>query len=295
MSNPEPGWYEDPKQPGRARFWDGVAWGPEMVDVGWHDDPEHPGKRRYWDGTWWNDDGPTEEVAAKPTRPARRAKKNVEIIVRPTAAGSRPDDKRWRFAVVGVGVAVVLLVAGATGVWLGRASNGPVTTTTVNPRAYSGATTVPGTALVKVAANSAGACKMLSNVIHAFSFITPAQIPANPQASLTLSDYYLNYATAQLTSAKNAMASVGEYSGSVTGTSAKNLTSLTNAQVDLGALMVDLSGIVNNAAYISDAKNKSALESVTTYAKQANKEISALASARAVVTSLYYSCGGVKG
>lgn len=86
------GWYQDPDNPGKGRYWDGTHWqrGPEdslrqsdspdpaqdadavsspvsKYPAGWYPDARVGGERhRYWNGTGWQD-----ETSALPTQPSR--------------------------------------------------------------------------------------------------------------------------------------------------------------------------------------------------------------------------------
>jgi hypothetical protein len=56
MSSMDPGWYPDPIDKDRQRYWDGREWGPPSLKTGWHDDPEEPHtKMRWWSGDSWGD------------------------------------------------------------------------------------------------------------------------------------------------------------------------------------------------------------------------------------------------
>jgi hypothetical protein len=70
-----PGWYPDPSEPARHRYFDGAVWtenyyyattaapmyGPPPIDrtreqqrpAGWYPDPDAPTRRRYWEGQRW--------------------------------------------------------------------------------------------------------------------------------------------------------------------------------------------------------------------------------------------------
>ena len=54
------GWYADPEQPARRRYWDGAQWTehfqePPPQPAGWYPDPGVEGQQRYWDGVTWTD------------------------------------------------------------------------------------------------------------------------------------------------------------------------------------------------------------------------------------------------
>ena len=54
------GWYADPEQPARRRYWDGAQWTehfqePPTQPAGWYPDPGVEGQQRYWDGVTWTD------------------------------------------------------------------------------------------------------------------------------------------------------------------------------------------------------------------------------------------------
>ncbi len=54
------GWYADPDQPARQRYWDGTQWTEHFQDppaqpAGWYPDPGIQGQQRYWDGVAWTD------------------------------------------------------------------------------------------------------------------------------------------------------------------------------------------------------------------------------------------------
>jgi uncharacterized protein len=83
---PPAGWFPDPTEPGRLRWWDGARWTdhvalgglvlPRSVPVGapddpgsgpaWHPDPVAPKRQRWWDGSAWTvhvaDSGGVREV-----------------------------------------------------------------------------------------------------------------------------------------------------------------------------------------------------------------------------------------
>ena len=54
-----PGFYPDPKNPGRELYWDGDKWTHESVanapDPGFYPDPNDAKVERYWDGRKWTD------------------------------------------------------------------------------------------------------------------------------------------------------------------------------------------------------------------------------------------------
>ncbi len=54
-----PGFYPDPKDPGRELYWDGDKWTNESVDTapepGFYPDPNDPKVERYWDGRKWTE------------------------------------------------------------------------------------------------------------------------------------------------------------------------------------------------------------------------------------------------
>ena len=72
---PPAGWFPDPTEPARLRWWDGARWSdhvalggvvlPRSLPVGapddpgaapaWHPDPVAPARLRWWDGTTWSD------------------------------------------------------------------------------------------------------------------------------------------------------------------------------------------------------------------------------------------------
>lgn len=69
MTSPA-GWYPDPDEPGRQRWWDGELWSehrrraprvqyrphdPTRPDPGWYPAPGEPGMLRFWEGTYWLD------------------------------------------------------------------------------------------------------------------------------------------------------------------------------------------------------------------------------------------------
>lgn len=59
-----PGWYVDPDEPSRLRYWNGTAWSEIIAsrhEPGWYHDPKATGRLRYWDGSSW-----TESVATRP-------------------------------------------------------------------------------------------------------------------------------------------------------------------------------------------------------------------------------------
>jgi hypothetical protein len=54
------GWYADPGQPARRRYWDGAQWTEHFQDppaqpAGWYLDPGVEGQQRYWDGVAWTE------------------------------------------------------------------------------------------------------------------------------------------------------------------------------------------------------------------------------------------------
>ena len=286
MSDPSPGWYEDPKTPGRARFWDGHAWGPEMVEVGWHDDPEHPGRRRYWDGTWWSDKAPEEAR----THPAVR-RRRIRMLVRPSSAGRTPDDLVGKkLAAVGVTV-VALVLAGIGGVILGKATwNSSTPSTTINPSAFGGATTIPGTALVKEPAGGAQACAQLGQIIDGLKQVLIISPPPGAGNTITASDYYLNYTVKTGPIAARELSVIGEYSSRVSYISPANELAFSQARIALGGLIYDLNEINAIAGNISGGSDQGALSKVLSLSEKANSAIDALARARAVATSLHYTC-----
>jgi Protein of unknown function (DUF2510) len=91
------GWYLDPSDTSRERWWDGTQWGPQSRPLslvapaphppGWYRDAH--GANRYWDGREW-----TEHVAPPPPR-----------LV------SRPPALWWAIA------AAALMVVGGLGPW----------------------------------------------------------------------------------------------------------------------------------------------------------------------------------
>jgi hypothetical protein len=42
MSTPNPGWYADPQQPERLRWWDGRQWSAQSMDDDWNQYPAAP-------------------------------------------------------------------------------------------------------------------------------------------------------------------------------------------------------------------------------------------------------------
>ena len=59
MSDYPEGWYDDPDDQGRERYWNGAAWTAEVrqkYPPGWYDDPKRFGAERYWDGAGWTHD-----------------------------------------------------------------------------------------------------------------------------------------------------------------------------------------------------------------------------------------------
>jgi hypothetical protein len=53
------GWYDDPKDPGQDRYWDGEQWTHDVrvrTSPGWYEDPDRFGAERYWDGAAWTDE-----------------------------------------------------------------------------------------------------------------------------------------------------------------------------------------------------------------------------------------------
>ena len=59
MSDYPEGWYDDPNDGGRERYWNGEAWTEDVREKyppGWYDDPKRFGAERYWDGSGWTHD-----------------------------------------------------------------------------------------------------------------------------------------------------------------------------------------------------------------------------------------------
>jgi hypothetical protein len=56
MSDYPEGWYDDPKDEGRERYWTGEGWTDDTREKylpGWYEDPKRFGAERYWDGSGW--------------------------------------------------------------------------------------------------------------------------------------------------------------------------------------------------------------------------------------------------
>ena len=59
MTDYPAGWYDDPKDEGQERYWDGAQWTHEVRKIyppGWYEDPDRFGAERYWDGRAFTDE-----------------------------------------------------------------------------------------------------------------------------------------------------------------------------------------------------------------------------------------------
>src|SRR2546430_2221243 len=48
VPKPAPGWYDDPEQPGRRRYWDGSQWTHQFAGAGATGGPTGPAQVRWW-------------------------------------------------------------------------------------------------------------------------------------------------------------------------------------------------------------------------------------------------------
>lgn len=62
MSNPAPGFYPDPNDANKQRYWDGNEWTDNYA--GFFPDPDNPGMVRYWDGKEWSGETMPEQALA---------------------------------------------------------------------------------------------------------------------------------------------------------------------------------------------------------------------------------------
>jgi hypothetical protein len=59
MSSYPQGWYDDPDNQDRERYWDGERWTDDIrqkFQPGWYEDPKRFGSERYWNGSAWTDE-----------------------------------------------------------------------------------------------------------------------------------------------------------------------------------------------------------------------------------------------
>jgi hypothetical protein len=109
VSSVPEGWYPDPRQPTKMRYWDGTQWTEHVqarhsvaqVAASWYPDPQQPGWQRYWDGSQW-----TDQVRSVPlfdgelVVSAWSSKKKQRLVVTPEEmwwgdAHVRWDDLAW--------------------------------------------------------------------------------------------------------------------------------------------------------------------------------------------------------
>jgi hypothetical protein len=86
-----PGWYQDPSEPGRQRYFDGARWTDNYYYAttsspmysappadpalgqsrpGWYPDPQVQARRRYWDGQQWTNHYTEVEIKTPKINPA---------------------------------------------------------------------------------------------------------------------------------------------------------------------------------------------------------------------------------
>ncbi len=117
---------------------------------GWYGDPEEPARLRWWDGSRWTEHTRERPGEAPAPETDRRAQ---ELLAMPVPSVPPPDDPTRRLLPWLIGGLVLLLALGATGIVLGSSEDEnepPVTTTPpIDPEAESADATAQ--ALVRTA------------------------------------------------------------------------------------------------------------------------------------------------
>jgi len=98
MSDYPEGWYDDPDDKGRERYWDGQRWTEdtrEKYPPGWYDDPKRFGAERYWDGSGWTHDVRFVTRLDDVYQAIALRKKEVRMVVSGEHLGWGDDSIKW--------------------------------------------------------------------------------------------------------------------------------------------------------------------------------------------------------
>lgn len=98
MSDYPEGWYDDPNDGGRERYWNGEAWTEDVREKyppGWYDDPKRFGAERYWDGSGWTHDVRFVTRLDDVYQAIALRKKEVRLVLSGEHVAWGEDSMRW--------------------------------------------------------------------------------------------------------------------------------------------------------------------------------------------------------